>query len=140
MKPVFSLSNLRKSASVLAAVLLLTVGSAQANATPIIEKIISPVDQAVSVTYIGATDNSLVFHMEFNNQAGQKFWLIIKNDAGDVVYQQAFKDAHFSKSIRLPKEDGEMHPVFVIKTSNEEVERRFVVNRKISEHIEVTKL
>lgn len=140
MKPVFSLSNLRKSASVLAAVLLLTVGSAQANATPIIEKIISPVDQAVSVTYIGATDNSLVFHMEFNNQAGQKFWLIIKNDNGEVVYQQAFKDAHFSKSIRLPKEDGEMHPVFVIKTSNEEVERRFVVNRKISEHIEVTKL
>ena len=72
--------------------------------------------------------------------AGEKFWLIIKNDAGDVVYQQAYKDAHFSKTIRLPKEEGEMHPTFVIRTANDQVERKFVVNRKVSEKVTVTKL
>jgi len=120
--------------------LLLSLGSASANAAPIIEKIISPVDQAVSVNYVGATENNIVFHLEFNNTAGEKFWLIIKNDAGDVVYQQAYKDAHFSKTIRLPKEEGEMHPTFVIRTANDQVERKFVVNRKVSEKVTVTKL
>jgi hypothetical protein len=140
MKPVFSASTLRKSASAIAAGLLLSFGAASANAAPIIEKIISPVDQAVSVNYIGSTENSLVFHLEFNNPSGERFWLIIKNDAGDVVFQQAYKDTHFSKTIRLPKEDGEMHPAFVIRTSNAQVERKFLVNRKISEKVEVTKL
>ena len=140
MKPVFSKLNFRKSASVLAAALLLSLGCAAANAAPIIEKIISPVDQAVSVNYVGATENNIVFHLEFNNTAGEKFWLIIKNDAGDVVYQQAYKDAHFSKTIRLPKEEGEMHPTFVIRTANDQVERKFVVNRKVSENVTVTKL
>jgi hypothetical protein len=140
MKPVFSKLNFRKSASVLAAALLLSLGSASANAAPIIEKIISPVDQAVSVNYVGATENNIVFHLEFNNTAGEKFWLIIKNDAGDVVYQQANKDANFTKTIRLPKEEVEMHPTFVIRTANDQVERKFVVNRKVSEKVTVTKL
>jgi hypothetical protein len=140
MKPVFSKLNLRKSASVLAAAFLLSLTAASVNAAPIIEKIVSPVDQAVSVKYVGATENNIVFHLEFNNTAGEKFWLIIKNDAGDVVYQQAYKDAHFSKTIRLPKEEGEMHPTFVIRTANDQVERKFVVNRKVSEKVTVTKL
>jgi len=140
MKPVFSRLNFKKSVSVIASVLLLSLASASVNAAPIIEKIISPVDQAVSVNYVGATENNIVFHLEFNNTAGEKFWLIIKNDAGDVVYQQAYKDAHFSKTIRLPKEEGEMHPTFVIRTANDQVERKFVVNRKVSEKVTVTKL
>jgi len=61
MKPVFSKLNFRKSASVLAAALLLSLGSASVNAAPIIERIISPVEQAVSVNYVGATENNLVF-------------------------------------------------------------------------------
>ena len=140
MKPVFSKLNFRKSASVLAAALLLSLGSASVNAAPIIERIISPVEQAVSVNYVGATENNLVFHLEFNNTSAEKFWLIIKNDAGVVVFQQAYKDAHFSKTIRLPKEEGEMHPTFVIRTATDQVERKFAVNTKISEKVVVTKL
>ncbi len=140
MKPVFSKFNLKKSAPVLAAALLLSLGSASVHASPIIEKIVSPVDQEVSVNYVGVTENNFVFHLNFDNKSGEKFWLIVKNDAGEIVYQQAYKDAHFSKTIRLPKEEGEIHPTFVIRTANEQVERRFVVNRKISENVIVTQL
>jgi hypothetical protein len=140
MKPVFSNLNLRKSVSVLAAALLLSLGVYTASASPIIEKIISPVDQALTVNYVGATENNLVFHLDFDNKAGEKFWLIIKNDAGDVVFQQAYRDVHFSKTIRLPKEEGEIHPSFVIRTANDQVERKFSVNREYSENVVVTKL
>jgi len=140
MKPVFANFNLRKSASVLAAAALLTLGSAKANANPIIEQIISPTDKEVNVTFVGTTDNSLVFHLDFDNKSGEKFSLIIKNDAGEVVYQATYNDIHFEKNIRIQKEDSEMHPTFVIRTSTEQVERKFSVNRQVSEKFVVTTL
>ena len=54
MKRVFANFNLRKSAYVLGAAALLTLGSAKAHATPIIEKIISPADKQVNVTFVEA--------------------------------------------------------------------------------------
>src|ERR1700676_1751095 len=131
MKPLFANFNLRKSASVLAAAALLTLGSAKLQAAPIIEKIISPTDKQVNVTFVGATDNSLVFHLEFENKTGEKFYLIVKNDAGEIVYQGAYSDVHFEKNIRI-QEDSEIHPTFIIRTPTEQVERKFSVNRQLS--------
>jgi hypothetical protein len=140
MKPVFANFNLKKSASVLAATALLSLGTARLQAAPLIEKIISPTEQQVSVKYVGTSDNNLVFHLEYENKTGEKFFLIIKNDLGEVVYQNAFNDVHFEKNIRLPKEDAEMKPTFIIRTGTEQVERKFLVNRQLSENIVVTSL
>ncbi|HXB29227.1 MAG TPA: hypothetical protein VNW49_05380 [Puia sp.] len=140
MKPVFANFNLRKSASVLAAAALLTLGSAKLQAAPIIEKIINPTDKQVTVNFVGATDNNLVFHLEFDNKSGEKFYLIIKNDAGDIVYQNAYNDVHFEKNIRIPKEDTEIRPTFIIRTASEQIEKKFSVDRKVSENFVVTSL
>jgi len=140
MKRVFSNFNLKKSASVVAAAALLSLGSANLQAAPVIEKIISPTDKNVNVTFVGATDNSLVFHLEFENKTGEKFYLIVKNDAGDIVYQASYNDVHFEKNIRILKEDSEIHPTFVIRTANEQVERKLSVSRKTSENFVVTTL
>jgi hypothetical protein len=140
MKPLFANFNLRKSASVLAAAGLLTLGSAKLQAAPIIEKIISPSDKQVTVNFIGVSDNNLVFHLEFENKTGEKFYLIVKNDAGDIVYQNSYNDVHFAKNIRIPKEESVMQPTFVIRTSTEQVERKFSVNVKVSENFVVTSL
>ena len=140
MKRVFSNFNLKKSASVVAAAALLSLGSANVQAAPVIEKIISPTDKNVNVTFVGATDNSLVFHLEFENKTGEKFYLIVKNDAGDIVYQASYNDVHFEKNIRIVKEDSEIHPTFVIRTANEQVERKLSVSRKTSENFVVTTL
>ncbi|MDP4128659.1 MAG: hypothetical protein Q8918_07590 [Bacteroidota bacterium] len=140
MKSVFSKLNFRRSASALAAVLLLSFGSAYAKSSPIIEIITSPADQAVTVNYVGVTETSLVFRLDYDNKSAEKFWLIVKNDAGDVVYEQSFKDAHFTRIIHIPKEEGKIHPTFVIRTSNAQIERKFEVARKLSEDYIVTKL
>ena len=140
MKPLFANFNLRKSASVLAAAGLLTLGSAKLQAAPIIEKIISPSDKQVTVNFVGATDNSLVFHLEFDNKSGEKFYLIVKNDAGDIVYQNSYNDVHFAKNIRIPSEESELHPTFVIRTANEQVERKFSVTSKHTDNYVVTTL
>ncbi len=140
MKPVFANFNLKKSASVIAAAALLTLGTAKLQAAPIIEKISSPTDKQVSVNFVGATENNYVFHLEFDNKTGEKFYLIVKNDAGEVVYESAYSGTHFETNIRLPKEETEIHPTFVIRTATEQIEKKFSVSRNVSESFVATSL
>jgi hypothetical protein len=94
----------------------------------------------VSVTYQGVSDNNLVFNVNYENLSGGKFWLIIKNDNGDVVYQQHFSDTHFAKTIYFQNTDTDINPTFVIRTGNNEVVRQFQVNKIITETTVVTGL
>jgi hypothetical protein len=104
------------------------------------EKISQLPAEQVSVQYIGIKSNSFVFNVQFENPLAQKFQLIVKNDDGAVVFQEQFNDVHFSKMVLLPKDEGEIHPTFVIRTGNQQVERSFVANTKLTENVVVTKL
>ena len=98
-------------------------------------------EQNVSVKYAGTTENSIVFKVEFENPTADKFWLIIKNDEGDIVYHQQFSDVHFSKSVFFQNMESDIHPVFVIRSSdNSEVVRQFQVTKTLTENTTVTKL
>jgi hypothetical protein len=94
----------------------------------------------VSITYQGVSDNNLVFNVNYENLSGGKFWLIIKNDNGDIVYQQHFTDTHFAKTIYFQNTDTDINPTFVIRTGNNEVVRQFQVNKIITETTVVTGL
>lgn len=94
----------------------------------------------VNVQYIGTNDNSVVFRVEFENPTAEKFWLIIKNDNGEVVYRKQFNDAHFAKSVYFQKEESDIHPTFVIRNGENEVVRQFAVSRTVTENTVVTKL
>lgn len=98
-----------------------TIADASKDAATVLEK-------QVSVKFEGNADNSVVFRVAFENPTAQKFTLIIKNDAGDVLYNGQFTDAHFSKAIHLLKDDSEMNPVFVIRSGNQKVEQAFKVS------------
>ena len=104
------------------------------------EKVSTLKDDQVTVQYVGSTENQVVFHVEFENPTAEKFWLIIKNDAGDVVYRKQFSDAHFSKSIYVVKEDTDIRPTFIIRNSNNEIVRQFAVTSTFTENTVVTKL
>lgn len=97
-------------------------------------------DDQVNVSYVGSTETQVVFHVDFENTTAQKFWLIIKNDAGDVVYRKQFSDAHFSKSIYVLKEGNDIRPTFIIRNSSNEVVRQFVVANVVTENTIVTEL
>lgn len=98
-------------------------------------------DAQVNVQYVGTKDDNVVFRVEFENPTTEKFWLIIKNDAGEVVYHKQFSDAHFSKAVYFQKDEADIHPSFVIRDSNNnEVVRQFSVNTTVVENTVVTKL
>ena len=104
-------------------------------------KKVSPTETQVSVSYQGTSDNHIVFKVEFENPTAQKFWLIIKNDNGDIVYHHQFSDTKFSKNVCFENTDTEIQPTFVIRTSdNTEIVRQFQVNKTVVENTVVTSL
>jgi hypothetical protein len=97
-------------------------------------------EEQVSVQYIGTNNNFVQFRVEFANPGAEKFWLIIKNDAGDVIYRKQFSDAHFAKTVSLQKEGADMHPTFVIRNGDSEIVRQFAVTSTVTENTVITEL
>lgn len=97
-------------------------------------------DGQVSVQYVGINNDCVVFRVKFENPTAEKFWLIVKNDAGDVIYRKQFSDIHFAKSISLRKEDSDIHPSFVISNGDSEIVRQFSVTSTITENTIITEL
>lgn len=114
--------------------------TSQANGGGIYTKKASLTEAQVSVKYLGTHEDNVIFKVEFENPTAEKFWLIIKNDVGDVIYHQQFNDAHFAKSIFFQNTDADIHPTFVIRNGNNEIVRQFAVNKTITENTVVTRL
>jgi hypothetical protein len=106
------------------------------------KKSTSLTDAQVSVKYEGTTDNGIVFKVDFENPTGEKFWLIIKNDNGDVVYHQQFSETHFSKSVLFQNTASDIYPTFVIRSSdsNNEIVRKFQISKTLTELMLATSL
>lgn len=98
------------------------------------------VDEQVSVQYLGVNNDNVVFRINFANPTGDKFWLIIKNDAGEVIYRKQFSDVNFAKSVSLQRDAAEIHPTFVIRNSANEIARQFAVTNEITEKTIITEL
>src|SRR5579871_3721021 len=145
MKPVFK--SIVKAISVAAtAAFLIAANPVNSNANPVKgskEKFAAVSEAQVDVKYVGSNNESFVFRVEFNNPSAQSFFLIVKNDEGDIIYGQKFNDAHFAKTIHLLKEGNEttsIRPTFEITSGNQQVKRSFEINRKYTEDVLVTKL
>lgn len=138
-----TVNNTVKSLAVVAIAFVLTLATSLTSFANGVKdkKPASVTEEQVTVNYIGNNENSLIFRVEFENPTEQKFWLIIKNDAGDIVYHKQFSDAHFAKTVYFQKEEmNDLRPTFVIRNGNNEVVRQFSVNRTVVENTVVTKL
>jgi hypothetical protein len=67
------------------------------------------------IQYVGTTGDNIVFNVKYDNADSAKFDLIIKNEFGDIVYQQSYNDKNFDKKVVLVKEPGDAHLTFIIK-------------------------
>ncbi|GGH63039.1 hypothetical protein HNQ91_002613 [Filimonas zeae] len=132
--------NYRSAAIAFLVAIASVVFAGKANAAEVKDNA-AVLEKQVSVKYEGNAENSVVFRVAFENPTAQKFTLIIKNDAGDVLYTGQFNDANFSKAVHLLKEASEMNPVFVIRSGNQKVEQAFKVsvNANLESEVVVSK-
>jgi hypothetical protein len=100
-------------------------------------KVVLPESQ-VSVSYAGSNENNLIFNVKFENPTAARFWLIIKDDGGEIIYRQPFNDVNFSRSIYLEKGESQIHPTFIIREGGEESVHKFSVSLYTKEQVSVT--
>jgi hypothetical protein len=74
----------------------------------------SSAEKAAVVKYLGIQDDMLIFNVSYNNPEGNKFLLAVKDQDGNQLYQDLFRDKMFYKQFKLPKSDKE-RVVFVIR-------------------------
>ncbi|AXY76902.1 hypothetical protein D3H65_24225 [Paraflavitalea soli] len=96
--------------STIALLILSQVAVAQTRLVAVREPVVS----TASVKHIGNPEGSVVFQVQYDNQAGEKFFLIIRDNDGNVIYQDTYSDKKFDKKFQLPQ--GETDKLqFIIK-------------------------
>ena len=109
---------------ILGTAFVLTLATAHAQSTASED---TQTDKA-SVKYLGTQEDMIVFNVSFPNPEGTRFQLIVKDQDGSTLYQNAFNEKAFYKQFRLPKTDKD-RVVFVFhKDTEADVVRTFEVN------------
>lgn len=80
------------------------------------------------VQYVGTTNNGVVFNVKHDNTDAGKFDLVIKNEYGEIVYQQQYSDKAFDKKIVLVKEPGDARLTFIIRSGSNTYKQSFDIN------------
>lgn len=119
-----------RSVAVLATATALLVSNPSKANTIQDSKHVQPIDGQVSVKYTGSNSKTVVFRLSFENTNAERFWLIIKNDAGDVVYEEQFTDIHFDRNIFLDVEESKIKPTFIIRLKDQDIERKLSVTKR----------
>ena len=63
-------------------------------------------DNANSVQFAGTDSNELIFNVKINNINGEKFTLVVHNEAGEIVFLKGYTDKSFDKQIKLMKNES----------------------------------
>ena len=108
-------------------------GKVKATTTPL-------ADSRLTVHYTGSHEDGLTFNVQFENPGAQKFWLIIKDNDGQTLFQELFSDVHFNKNVKFLRSEDDILPTFIIRSGKEEIKHTFSISRKVTENIVVTKL
>ena len=120
MKTIMRSKFIRLTAAML---IIAQVAAAQTKAVAIME----PVIGTATVKHIGNPSGTMVFQVQYENLAGEKFALIIKDNDGAVLFQDVYIDKNFDKKFQLPKGDADKLK-FIIKGIRNNNVQTFEVN------------
>ena len=69
----------------------------------------------VNVTYIGSQDGNYIFDVQFDNNAGDTYYVAVVDDAGNTLYKGMYSDKKFDKKFKLPSGEEINTVSFVIR-------------------------
>lgn len=57
------------------------------------------------IKYLGYVEDKLLFHVKIDNSKGERCFITIQDEEGDILYQQEFKNEKFIKTFSINKEE-----------------------------------
>lgn len=123
----FSLKNL----VMFIAFTLFTVTAANA------QKSIAPTQN--SLTYAGTVDGHMNFLLNYDNELGEKFFVLIADASGKVFFEEVYADKKFNRIFSIPVEAGNI--TLTITSFKNKNDKRFQVTteRRLVEEVTVSK-
>lgn len=96
-----------------------------------------------SIEYVGKVNDQLVFQVDYDNPTNEVVNLLIKDQDGNVLYNDRFKEKKLTKKFRVnTAEYGDARLTFVISTEKERSSQVFQVNTntRVIDDVVVTNL
>ena len=122
------------------AVTVLVCSSMAARAQAVQAAYTTPAVIAPVVTYLGSGDDQMSFNMKYDNASGGKFFVIVKDSEGEVMFNQSFKDKTFNKTFKVPADMGKLS--FVVRDVTSKTEKKIEISteRRFVEEVSVTRV
>jgi hypothetical protein len=79
------------------------------------------------VKYIPDAQGQGIFNVQYNNAAGSRFTVCVKDADGNQLYQNVYTDKKFDKNFRLAEPDSYGKLIFVIRNLADNSVQRFEV-------------
>ena len=131
-------SRFFKAAAVVVIITMAT--SAKAQVTPV-SATVSELPSKAVVTYVATGSESLFFDVKVNNEEGERFTIVVKDDKGSTMYRGSYNNRNFKKRFVLPKTDTNKL-TFQIRSESGSKSETFEINTKtrVVEEVVVTKV
>jgi hypothetical protein len=111
--------------NILAAALFIT---AQAKANTLLPNNASHFDSTTSkldLKYVGIINEGLEFDVKYNNTSGKYFSFVIKDENGDILFEQMYNNKQFFKKVQLPQVGDVKFLTFtIVSDKNKLVQRK----------------
>ncbi|HTN08051.1 hypothetical protein [Agriterribacter sp.] len=102
---------------------------------------VDPFKKLANIQYLGSQNQSLMFTVTYNNINAARFFVTIKDENGETLFQGAFTDSKFNKKFILPKTEAS-RLIFIISDKKNRHSETFEVNTqtRMVEDVMVRKL
>jgi hypothetical protein len=92
-----------------------------------------------TVTYIGTVDEHVNFLVNYDNEANEKFVVIVSDPAGKTLYEEVYSDRKLTKIFSVPVDFGNV--TFTIAAYKNKADKKFqvVTERRVVEEVIVKK-
>lgn len=80
-----------------------------------------------AIRHLGNTTETMNFQVKYDNEAGEKFAVVVRDQDNNVLFQEYYTDKKFDKKFSLPKVDNNK-VIFQIKNVKDSAVQTFEVN------------
>ena len=85
-------------------------------------------EDSTLVKYLGIQDEMMIFNVAYKNPEGAAFFITIKDQDHNTLYQGTFKDKEFYKQFKLPKTEKDKISFIFRNAKDAEIAKTFEIN------------
>ena len=99
-----------------------------------------PIVKEATVKHISTTNEKIIFQLSLENETGERFGVSIKDEQGNIIFQNIYSEKKFDKKFILDKSETIGKLTFIVRSLKDNQTQAFEVNTtsRLIENVNVT--